>query len=78
MSKSTKPPVHEIRFGYAKAVIWENDTSNGTRYNVTVARLYKDDGGEWKETSSFGRDDLLALAKALDHAHTWIHAQRES
>lgn len=77
MAKSTKPPVHEIRFGYVKVVIWENDTSNGTRYNVTVARLYKDDD-EWKETSSFGRDDLLVLAKALDHAHTWIHAQKES
>jgi len=44
---------------------------------ATVARLYKD-GDEWKETSGFGRDDLLVLAKALDQAHTWIFEQKET
>ena len=26
---------------------------------------------EWKQTQSFGRDDLLVLAKVADQAHTW-------
>jgi hypothetical protein len=69
-------PVNEIRYGYVKVLVWANDTSNGTRHNVTVARIYKD-GDEWKETSSFGRDDLLPLAKALDQAHTWIYEQKD-
>jgi len=68
-------PVHEVRYGNIKAVIWRNDTQNGPMHNVTVSRLYKD-GDEWKESSGFGRDDLLALAKALDDAHTWIHGQK--
>jgi hypothetical protein len=68
-------PVHEIRYGSIKAVIWKNDTANGAMHNVTVARIYKD-GEEWKESSGFGRDDLLVLAKALDEAHTWIHSQK--
>ena len=67
-------PTHEIRIGAIKAVIWANDTQNGTRHNVTFARLYKDDDG-WKESTSFGRDDLLLLAKVADKAHTWIHEQ---
>lgn len=71
MPKQKQQPVHEIRLGAIKATIWENQTSAGTRHNVTVSRLYKD-GDEWKQTESFGRDDLPLLAKAVDQAHTWI------
>lgn len=58
--------------GVVKAAIWKNDTENGVRFNVTLSRLYKD-GEEWKSTDSFGRDDLLVLAKVADRAHSWIH-----
>lgn len=67
-------PAHEIRLGKIKATIWANDTANGTRHNVTVSRLYKE-GDEWKQSDSFGRDDLPVVAKALDMAHTWIFEQ---
>ena len=40
------------------------------RHNVTFSRLYKDDAGEWKSTQSFGRNDLLVLAKVADLVHT--------
>lgn len=82
-SDATKPsnrPVHEMRFGSVRAVIWSNPTENGPMFNVTVSRSYKtkeSDGADvWRDSDSFGRDDLLPLAKALDHAHTWICAQR--
>lgn len=68
-------PVHEIRFGSIKAVIWKNQTANGFMHNVTVARIYKE-GDDWKESSGFGRDDLLTLAAALEEAFKWIHSQR--
>ena len=73
MSKTTEKnrPVHEIRLGRIKAAIWENDTQNGTRHNVTVSRLYKD-GDAWKDSTSFGRDDLPLVAKVADQAHSWI------
>ena len=64
-------PVHEVRLGSVKAAIWKNQTENGTRFNVTIARIYKD-GEQWKSTDSFGRDDLLLLGKVIDQAHTWI------
>ena len=69
-------PVHEIRLGRIKAAIWENETQNGTRHNVTVSRLYKD-GDQWKDTQSFGRDDLPLLAKVLDRAHSWIYDESQ-
>jgi len=71
---SKQKPAHEIRLGSIKATIWENETPNGVRYNVTVARLYKD-GDEWKRSESFGRDDLPLVAKVVDQAHNWIFEQ---
>ncbi len=69
-----KRPVHEIRMGRIRAAIWPNQTEAGVRHNVTVSRLYKD-GDEWKDTTSFGRDDLPLVAKVCDLAHTWIYNQ---
>ncbi|WP_339888901.1 hypothetical protein [Rhodopirellula europaea] len=68
----SKKPAHEIRMGRIKAVIWENDTENGVRHNVSICRIYKDDAGHWKDSSSFGRDDLPLIAKVSDLAHSWI------
>jgi hypothetical protein len=69
-------PAHEVRLGAIKATIWRNDTGNSVRFNTTFARLYRD-GTEWKNTSSFGRDDLLVVAKVADQAHSWISEQRQ-
>ena len=77
MAKSdSKKPANEIRLGRIKATIWANDSDNGTRYNVSIVRIYKD-GDEWKEATSFGRDELLLVAKIADMAHSWIYEQKE-
>jgi len=67
-------PCHEIRMGRIRAAIWENGTQNGTRHNVTLSRLWKD-GDQWKDSTSFGRDDLLLLAKVAEAACSWIFQQ---
>ena len=73
MADSPKPPpIEEIRIGTVKAAIWKNDTKGGVYYNVTFSRLYRTDEGDWRESSSFGRHDLLALAKVADDAHTRV------
>ena len=78
MPKPKDKPTHEVRIGAVKAAIWKNDTSNGVRYNVTLARLYKDkEDNQWKSTDSFGRDDLLVLAKVADQAHSWVCQQHQ-
>ncbi len=69
-------PVAQVRIGSIKAAIWKNENGNGTRYNATFQRLYKQ-GDEWKSTESFGRDDLLLLAKVADLAHTRIYELQE-
>jgi hypothetical protein len=76
-AEMAKRPVHEIRMGRVRAAIWENNSQNGTRHNVTFSRLYRD-GDQWKDSSSFGRDDLPLLAKVADQVHTWIYQQSQS
>jgi len=74
--KAKVKPVHEIRLGRIKAAIWRNETQNGSMFNVTISRLWKD-GTQWKDSTSFGRDDLPLLAKVADIVHTWIFTQNQ-
>ena len=74
--KNKTRPAHEVRLGSIKAAVWKNETEAGVRYNVTFSRLYKD-GDQWGSTESFGRDDLLLLAKVADQTHSWICAQNQ-
>jgi hypothetical protein len=66
-------PVHEIRIGRIKAVIWANQTEAGTRHNVTLKRIFKrDSSSQWEQSDSFGRDDLLLVAEVCRQAALWI------
>jgi hypothetical protein len=65
-------PVAKLRLGRISAAIWKNDTDKGSLFNVSFQRSYKE-GDEFKNSQSFGRDDLLVLAKLADQAHTKIH-----
>jgi hypothetical protein len=71
-------PVHSVRYGAIRGAVWRNVVDNGnasrTMYNVTISRSYLD-GDAWKESSSFGYDDLLIAAKILDDCHSFIHGQ---
>lgn len=69
-------PVHEFRLGKAKAVVWKNETDVGVRYGVTFARIYLTAEG-WQTSASFGRDELMLVAKVADMAHTWIYQQND-
>jgi hypothetical protein len=70
-TEKNKTPVHEVRIGGIKAAIWENGSGKSVWHNVTLCRIYRD-GDAWKTSASFGRDDLLVLAKVADQAHSWI------
>jgi hypothetical protein len=75
--KERARPIHVVRIGPLRAAIWANRVASGVIHNVTVSRSFRV-GEEWRESSSFGVDDLLCLAKALDLAHTWILGHRKA
>jgi hypothetical protein len=70
-------PVHTVRLGLIKAAIWRNQTKSGERHSVSIVRIYRN-GDVWKESTRFGRDDLLLVAKVADLAHTWIACDTRS
>ena len=63
MTESKPKPIHEVRLGRVRAAVWQNATDKGTRHSVTFSKLYKDQEGRWKDTASFGKEDLLLLAE---------------
>ena len=71
-AETKTPPVAKVRVGLVTASIWENKTDTGTFHNVTFERRYRDGEGNWKSSHGYNAEDLLALAKAADLAHTKI------
>jgi hypothetical protein len=69
-------PVHTIRHRSIKASIWRNMTAKGPVYNVVIVRGFKD-GDEWKDSHSFGYDDLPIVAKILNDCHSFITNLRD-
>jgi hypothetical protein len=67
----TKHPVKTIRLGRIQAAIWQNTSENKPFFSVVISRTYKDAQG-YHNTDSFGRDDLLVVAKIADMAHTAV------
>jgi hypothetical protein len=68
-------PAHKPKLGNFTAVVWRNLGERGNWYAVQLTRSYKTDDGR-RNTDNLGYDDLLAAAKLLDLAHTWIGHQR--
>lgn len=78
MTDTTTPPkpLRTLRIGAVQAAIWRNDGEKGPFYNVTFERRYRDSQEQWQSSHSFGRDDLLILAKIADEAHTIVCNQQ--
>lgn len=75
MAQKKDEPVHRIPLGRIVAAIWANKAKDGrVWFNVTITRSFKD-GDQWRDTSTFGRDDLPIVAKAADMAYAWIWGQ---
>ena len=69
---ANQKPTANVRIGTVKAAIWENQAKDRTLYKVTFSKRYRDAEGQWKTTHSFGRNDLLLIAKVADQAHSRI------
>jgi hypothetical protein len=76
MSDKAKP-AHKIRHRNITVTIWKNSGDKGAWYSATPSRTYKQNE-EWKESDSFGEDDLLLLAQLLTEAHGWIRSAEQA
>lgn len=71
-------PFKEFRSSGLKATIWANETSNGRMFNTQLVRVYREENGDWKETTSLGQADLLVGARLLEMAFTVIMQAEET
>ena len=66
-------PKTSIRAGQISCALWENEVTakNGqkvTMLKATVERRYKDSDGNWKSSSSFGRNEIPLAIYCLEKA----------
>lgn len=72
---TNQKPIHEFRTGSVRATIWQNALADGrVMYSVTFSRLYKEDG-TWRDSGSFGRNELPLVTRTADAALEWIYSQ---
>jgi hypothetical protein len=72
-SARSRRQVDTARYGNVEIAIWRNASAKGDFFSASTPTIrYKDDAGEWKDGSNFGRHDLLDLAEAAREAATKI------
>jgi hypothetical protein len=58
---SSKRPATTLRCGNIKATIWQNVGEKGPFFSTIFSRPFKDQSGAWRNSTSFGLNDLEAL-----------------
>ncbi len=74
-------PIHTIRDGNIKLVIWKNTGEHGDYYSYDISRSYKNSQGEYQDTRSLGERDILRIGPLTLLAYTKtlaLRAQEES
>jgi hypothetical protein len=74
MATTNKKPTHTLRCGNIKATIWQNVSVKGPFFATTFSRPFKDQSGAWRNSTSFGLNDLEALLTVAHEAKEWIAA----
>ena len=65
-------PIERIKSYPIEVAIWQHEGENGPYFTTSVQRSYKNKQGEWQQTTSFRRQDLLVLSHLLGKAYDTI------
>lgn len=77
MSEEKKrEPIARLREGNVLASIWENQTEQGARHNVTLNRTYQDKDGKPQQTPHLGDCDMLSVQHLAGRVHDAIRERR--
>lgn len=71
-------PITPLRLGRSQAAVWQNTAEKRKFSNVSFSRSYLDEEKRFHDANSFGRDDLLLVAKLADEALTYIFKRLSS
>ncbi len=66
-------PVKKFAAGGIQVAVWENESSQGGKFNsVSIQRNYKDKNDEWKSSSSLKVNDIPKAILALEKAYEYL------
>lgn len=69
-TENRNQPVETIRDGALKATLWQNEGEKGPYFSVTLAKTYKDDKGQYRDTQSFTGSETLRIAELARTAYS--------
>ena len=65
-------PEKKFRAGSVSATVWINTNEKGSFPSVQLGRSYLDKEKNWKETSSFGINDVPKAIVVLNEAYRYV------
>ncbi len=73
VNKMAGQPEKRFNVGLVKATVWKNTSSAGDEFRtVSLNRSYQKDG-EWKNTNSFGTNDIDKAIQVLEQARDYVN-----
>lgn len=60
---ATNKPIETLRDGALKASVWKNEGEKGPYFTVTLAKTYKDEQGQYRDTQSFSGTEILRISE---------------
>ena len=70
--ENSNAPLFELRDGNLRSATWEREGEYGPQYSTKMTKLYKNDDGDFRETTSFGSKELLRLSELARETHQEI------
>jgi len=74
---SSTPPTTVIRDGNLKASIWQNEGEKGTYFTTILAKTYRDQDGNLRDTNAFNSNDLLGISELAREARSRTRELRQ-
>lgn len=73
---STRPVARFSGTGGLGVAVWKRKVDGVDRFSVRLERSYKDDQGEYQNSSYLRASDLLRAGKLLEQADAWIEQEK--
>ncbi|MDP7467986.1 MAG: hypothetical protein QGF25_07245 [Candidatus Woesearchaeota archaeon] len=68
MMEKNAGPIQKFKAGGISAKVWKNQNDKGDYFTVSLERVYKDQKGDWKTTSTMRVNDLPRASVVLKEA----------
>lgn len=77
-SRSDNAPEIVLRDGALRSATWQSEGEYGPLFNTRITKLYRDDEGNPRETSTLGSKDLLRVSELARETHREVLSRQRS